>query len=174
MSIIQPSLLLLLLCSYASAIYATDTMPLEKTTGKVILSISGKIEQTNTADKHAEFDLAMLEKMPQTQINTTTRWTQGLQSFVGVKVSDLLKRIGAQGTKIDATALDGYTAPTLDVEQMQKYNVILAYKRNGNYMRVRDKGPLWMMYPVDDYPHLKSDIQTQYKLIWHLRYLDIK
>jgi len=172
MSIIKLNFLLLCCLITPQWAYATET--LNKPTGKVILSISGNITQTNTPNKRAEFDLNMLEQLPQTQINTTTRWTDGQQSFVGVKVTDLLNLIGAKGQHIDATALDGYTAPSLDVKQMQKYNVILAYKRNGNTMRVRDKGPLWMMYPVDDYPHLKSDIETQYKLIWHLRYLHIK
>jgi len=47
--------------------------------------------------------------------------------------------------------------------------VILAIKKNGEYIKIREKGPIWMIYPMDDYPELKKDLLTQYKLIWHVR-----
>ncbi|MCC2664519.1 MAG: oxidoreductase, partial [Geminicoccaceae bacterium] len=35
------------------------------------------------------------------------------------------------------------------------YPVILALKRDGAYMPVRDKGPLFIVYPYDSSPELK-------------------
>ena len=44
------------------------------------------------------------------------------------------------------------------MEDFAKHHVILAMKRNGDYMPVRDKGPLFVIYPYDSEPELKSQI----------------
>lgn len=49
---------------------------------------------------------------------------------------------------------------SLPMEDFKKFNVILAMKRDGNYMPVRDKGPLFIIYPYDSDPQLQS--QTYY------------
>jgi hypothetical protein len=36
-----------------------------------------------------------------------------------------------------------------------RYNVLLALKRDGEYMPVRDKGPLFIVYPFDSNPDLR-------------------
>ena len=45
---------------------------LAKPSGRVILTVSGNIDQTNTPDNAAEFDLAMLDALPQTSFETST------------------------------------------------------------------------------------------------------
>ncbi|OQW93219.1 MAG: hypothetical protein BWK79_12325 [Beggiatoa sp. IS2] len=136
---------------------------------RVILTIKGKIARSNGENGVARFDRAMLEKLPQKAIKTTTRWTEGLQEFEGVLVTELLKYVGATGTTIESVALDDYVSPKTPIDDFEKYSVILAIKKNGEYIRIRDKGPIWMIYPMDDYPELRKDLLTQYKLIWHVR-----
>ncbi len=58
-----------------------------------------------------------------------------------------------------AVALNDYVS-SLPMEDFKKFNVILAMKRDGNYMPVRDKGPLFIIYPYDSDPQLQS--QTYY------------
>jgi hypothetical protein len=91
-----------------------------------------------------------------------------------VPVTALLDRLQASGQHVEAVALDGYASPPLSLADLRKYGVILALKKNGEYMRVRERGPIWMIYPIDDFPELKKDLSTQYKLIWHLRTLVVK
>jgi hypothetical protein len=146
---------------------------LEKPAGAVILTVTGHIAKTNSPNG-ALFDLAMLEKLPRKTIKTTTRWTEGEQAFEGVAVTALLEFLGAHGNSIEAIGLDGYATPTMPVSDLQKYGVILALKKNGEYLQVKDKGPIWMIYPVDDFPELQQDLLTQYKLIWHLRTLVVR
>jgi hypothetical protein len=51
--------------------------------------------------------------------------------------------------------------------------VILAIKRNGEYMSVRDKGPLFVIYPYDSSPDLKS--QTYYaRSAWQVAKIDVR
>ena len=67
----------------------------------------------------------------------------------------LMKRVGASGERVLADALNDYSTE-IPVEDFANYSVILALKRNGEYMPVRDKGPLFIVYPFDSNPELKS------------------
>ena len=40
-------------------------------------------------------------------------------------------------------------------------------KQGGRYMRLRDKGPLWIIYPYEKYPELAT-AETREKWIWQL------
>lgn len=53
------------------------------------------------------------------------------------------------------------------------YPVILAYRMNGELLRIRDKGPLWVIYPQDDFPDLKTK-QTQAKWVWQVKEIQFK
>ncbi|MNV97188.1 hypothetical protein D3C71_1922780 [compost metagenome] len=65
--------------------------------------------------------------------------------------------VGAKGSIVKVTALNDYTT-VIPLSDFQKYNVILALKINGEYMRVRDKGPLFIVYPYDSEPELNNQV----------------
>lgn len=133
--------------------------------GDVILTISGAITETNT-DGAATFDLAMLAEMPVVNIETTTVWTDGLQSFTGVAINDLLDHVGATGTTLRATAINDY-AVEIPVEDWTESGPIIAYLNNGAPMSVRDKGPLWIVYPFDQNAEYQSEVVYS-RSIWQL------
>ena len=121
--------------------------------GKVILTMSGKIANTNK-DGTAQFDLPMLEQLGMQSFETTTPWYDGKVKFEGVPMSKLMDFVGANGTGITVKALNDYSTD-IPMEDFKKYPAILALKRDGNYMPVRDKGPLFIVYPYDSDPDLK-------------------
>jgi hypothetical protein len=123
-----------------------------------ILAISGKIAVTNK-DGTAQFDRAMLEALGLKTIETTTPWHEGKVKFEGVSMDALMKLVGASGERVSVVALNDYSTE-IPMEDFAKFNVILALKRDGQYMAVRDKGPLFIIYPYDSDPELKS--QTYY------------
>jgi hypothetical protein len=51
--------------------------------------------------------------------------------------------------------------------------VILALKRDGEYMPVRDKGPLFIIYPYDNAPELRSQ-QFYSRSVWQVSRLVVK
>ena len=126
---------------------------LPKPEGKVVLTMSGLIKETN-GDGVAEFDIAMLEALGMKSFTTTTPWFSGAVTFEGVRMAALLDRIGATGTTLTARALNDYSTD-IPVEDFRKYEVLLALKRDGAYMPVKDKGPLFIVYPYDSDPELK-------------------
>lgn len=77
--------------------------PLPTPTGPVLLTVSGAIEHTNGPGR-AEFDQAMLEELGTTALETHTVLTNGLQRYEGVPLAAVLRRIGARGTALHATA----------------------------------------------------------------------
>jgi hypothetical protein len=145
--------------------------PLPAPTEKPILTISGKIATTNK-DGTAQFDRPMLEALGMDTVETTTPWYNGPVKFEGVSIAKLLKQVGAAGERISIVALNDYSSE-IPMEDVSRYNVILAVKRNGEYMPVRDKGPLFIIYPFDANPELKS--QTYYsRSVWQVAKIVVK
>ncbi len=144
---------------------------LEKPAGKVLLTVTGDVEAHNNGDK-AVFDLAMLEKYGRTEIETTTAWTEGVHRFEGILISTLMDEVGAIGTTAEVIALNDYKVD-IPVGDFTDYPVILAYRMDGERLRIRDKGPLWVIYPQDDHPELKNK-DTQAKWVWQVKEIRFK
>jgi len=144
---------------------------LAEPTGPIILVVDGNISHTNTA-KSSRFDMAMLKKILSHTIKTETPWTDGMQTFEGPLLSDVLKSAGLTGVTIKAVAINDY-AVKIPVSDTEKYPVILAHTLNGKVMPIREKGPLWVIYPWTDNPELRKE--TIYaKSIWQVKKLSIQ
>jgi hypothetical protein len=44
---------------------------------------------------------------------------------------------------------------------------------DGERLLPRDKGPIWIVYPRDDFPEL-TDIRYDYRWVWQLTRLEIR
>ena len=128
--------------------------PLAAPGGRVILTVSGRIGVTNEGSS-ARFDRAMLEEIGMASFTTATPWYDGPVTFEGVPMTKLLQRVGAQGEMVQAVALNDYSTE-IPIADFAQHNVLLALKREGNYLTIRDKGPLFIVYPYDSDPALKS------------------
>lgn len=145
--------------------------PLPEPSGPVLLTVTGAITNTN-APGAANFDRAMLESMGLTELTTATAYTDGKPTFRGVIMSKVLDAVGATGHKLTAAAVNGYQIE-LDADEMRRYPILIALEQDGNPLRLRDRGPLWVILPSDQYPELAADTQN-FKSIWQLKSLDVK
>jgi hypothetical protein len=123
-------------------------------TGKSILELSGKITNFNDGGV-ARFDRAMLEGLGMTSFQTNTPWYTGPVTFEGVRMTTLLETVGASGEQAEVIALNDYTTE-IPITDFGKFDVIMALKRDGVYMPVRDKGPLFIVYPYDSRAELRQ------------------
>ncbi|MCE0800477.1 molybdopterin-dependent oxidoreductase [Buttiauxella sp. A2-C1_F] len=139
--------------------------------GKVLLTLSGNIENTNEAGK-AVFDIASLEKLGMVSFQTTSPWYDGRTTFTGIPLQKLMDYVGAKGSVVKVTALNDYTTE-IPLSDFKKYNVILALKINGEYMRIRDKGPLFVVYPYDSIPELNNQIYYS-RSAWQVSRMNIE
>lgn len=144
---------------------------LPRPTGAVVLTVSGAIAVTNTKAE-ARFDRAMLEKLGVHALRTSTTWTTGVKTFEGVRARDVMAAVGAKGTEARAVALNDY-AVIVPLEDFDRYDVLLAFRMDGQDLTARDKGPLWIVYPRDAHREL-NDAKFDARWAWQLKRLEVK
>ncbi len=160
----------LLFFSFVAPAFAQDaTLP--KPQGDVILTIDGNIGATN-GDGVADFDLAMLEALKSAKIRTSTPWFDNAVEFEGALLSEVMALVKADGDELVVTALNDYQAP-VPIADFAEYGAILAYKRDGNYMPISDKGPLFIIYPYDSDPKLNTQKYFS-RSVWQVRRFTVR
>ncbi len=138
------------------------------------LTVSGKIRNTNeSACKCFVFDKRALQILPQAELTTSTPWTEP-STFRGPKMEDILKQVGAYGTKIDLVAYDGYVLHDVSIEDIQTFHPLLAYMSNGTYLRLRDMGPLFFVYSRDSEKDLTKKLDYTTREIRQVRAVLVK
>ncbi|GAB3185711.1 putative pterin-binding protein [Hydrogenophaga aquatica] len=138
--------------------------------GRVILTITGNIGETN-AERQAQFDLAMLEALPQHSFTTQTPWDNGTIKFTGPLLRDVLAAVKAQGSQLRAVALNDYRI-TIPIEDARRFDMVLAHRMNDQPIPIRTRGPLFIVYPFDSRRELRSNVYYE-RSIWQLKSLDI-
>jgi len=148
-----------------------DISPLPPPAGEVLLIIEGAISNTNS-DTGAHLDLDTILSLPAYTLDTSTAVTDGVRHFEGVLMRDLLQRVGASGTMVEARALNNYSVD-IPIGDFHAYDVILATHMDGKRLLPSDKGPFWIVYPRDQWRQLQ-DIRYDYRWVWQLNRLTIK
>lgn len=139
-------------------------------TGEIVLTVTGKIGATNQ-DGAAVFDIDMLQAMGEVTFQTSTPWTEGVQSFSGVPLKALLQSVGVTEGTLTAKAINDY-AVEIPVSDAVVDGPILAYLQNGNPMSVREKGPLWVVYPYDSKDEYQAEVIYS-RSIWQLISIEV-
>lgn len=119
----------------------------------------------------AQIDMTLgeIEAMPVQTYRTKTAWHDGVVAFEGVPMRALLEKAGLKGAIVQVEALNGYRA-NFPVADAREKPVIMAYKRDGQYMSVRDKGPLFIVYDYDSNADLHSE-RYYARSVWQVRAL---
>lgn len=115
---------------------------------------------------------ADLDALPQKTILTSTTWHTERMEFTGPLLADVLhsckKRIRPRHLKV--SALNDYSV-LIPYADLPRWRPILASRINGKPFPVSKKGPLWVMYPVDQHKELQN-LDTDTKLIWQVSKLE--
>lgn len=165
-----------LLCSALASLLGLPALPalaLDRPKGRVLLSITGQVIAGNAdGGRRADFDMAMLEALPQHRFTTATPWFKERRQFSGPLLREVLAAAGAKGTVLKAIALNSYKIeiPAADAEQ---FGMLLATRLDGQAMTVREKGPLFIVYPFDDSAELRQE-RYYARSAWQLRTLEVK
>lgn len=144
---------------------------LEPAPANPILTITGSIGATHQ-NGAALFDIAMLEKIGLKTLETKTPWTEGVTRFEGVLMRDLMAAVKAQGKTVIASAINDYKSeiPLSDFTEM---DVILATRIAGQPLSIRDKGPLWIIYPFDAVPNINDEVHYN-RCVWQLIHFEVR
>jgi hypothetical protein len=136
--------------------------------GDAVLAVSG----TSAAGPvRVSFDLAALDALPQRAITTSTPWYEGTRTFSGPDLKLLIDGLGLQGQTVRVVALNDYAA-TLPYADLEQFGVVLASRVDGQPLSVREKGPLFVMYPFDTDAKLRQE--TYYsRAVWQVAKIEL-
>jgi hypothetical protein len=150
------------LCGRAQALQAPA--------GTVVLSVGGRIQRTNQGER-AALDMAMLEALAQRSFTTKTPWFKEASKFTGPLLRDVLSLVGAQGTTLRMAALNDYR---IDVpsDDALRFDVLLARMIDDKPISVREKGPLFVIYPFDTDAALRTPLYYS-RSVWQLKSIDV-
>jgi len=157
--------------SLLATVHVAAAQGLKNPVESPILVVAGKITATNKGQR-AVFDRPMLEAMAGDEIKTRTPWYNGEVRFEGVAFSRLMTEIGATGENLVITALDDYSRE-IPIEDLVRNKAILAMKRDGQYLSVSDKGPLFVVYPYDSKAELKNE-KYYSRSVWQVRRIEVR
>ena len=157
----------LLLATFSAAAHAES---MDAPNGEIVLTISGDIETTNVGDT-LQLDQKMFVALGLEAIETTTIWTEGTQTFEGVSLATLTELLGVMEGKFLASAINDYTIE-IPVTDAVEGGPFIAIRLNGEFMSIRDKGPLWVIYPYDRSADYRSEVIYS-RSIWQLDRIEV-
>jgi len=131
-------------------------------------SLAQDILTVTTSKQSKGFTLEELLALPQTVVVTANDYVDPPAAFQGPLLRTILKMFEIpKDADLNMVALNDFTS-TVPASDAFDYDVILAVLRDGEAMPVREKGPIWVIYPMDDNPELRGDIYNG-RLVWQLR-----
>lgn len=146
-------------------------LALDAPKGPVILTVSGDIAHPN-AGSSAQFDLQMLDALASRSARMETPWTTGEITFSGPLFRAVLEAAGARGAKLKVVALNDYSAE-VPLEDASKLDTILATRMDGAVMPVRDKGPIFLIYPFDKDRSLYNEKYFS-RSVWQIKAIEVR
>jgi hypothetical protein len=140
-------------------------------TQPVLLTVSGQITRHNLGDD-AAFDAAMIDSLPAHEFRTWSPWFKEPMTFRGPRLKTVLEAVGATGQTLHMVALNDY-AVDVPFSDAERYEPILARRIDGKVLGVRDKGPLFLIYPFDQKPETRMD-QFYGRSIWQVTRVTVR
>lgn len=146
----------LVIFGFASAVAAEPILTLESDDGNTVIELTGD-------------DLLALD---QHEILTENDFVDGMASFVGPLARDVLMLLVEDAGSFDAvetatlTAVNDYSVE-VPIQDFLDYDVIFALTQNGDKLSRRDKGPIWLVYPMSEHEELQTPLYND-RMIWQL------
>lgn len=138
----------------------------------VLLTVTGKLDNPNrggfdaNADKFfghydVEFEQARafscvdLDKLAPVSVQADFPAGEGVHTYDGVLLADVLAAAGATGDKVTVQALDGYAVEVSLAEMVEK-GAVVALKRDGESFGIGGFGPTQIVFPRAERADLKD------------------
>ncbi len=126
---------------------------------------------TGTDPITKSYSLTELDALPQTEVRTGNDFVDGIKPFTGPLVRDLIGD-GPQGKLATLIAVNDYEVD-VPLDDFRNYPVILATRMGGELLSPRDKGPIWVIYPMSDFDELRDNSYNA-RLIWQLSAIEVR
>ena len=96
-------------------------------------------------------------------------WVNKTVTYTGVKLSTIIQKYNIKSEWLKMTAINDYAikVPIIDAEK----GAFIAYLADSKPMKIRDKGPLWVLYPFGENEELEIDTYHN-RSIWQLKLIE--
>jgi hypothetical protein len=110
--------------------------------------------------------------LEQVEITTDNDYVDDTAVFSGPRLRDVFgdQEIGSEDS-IRLRALNDYSTE-MPASEALDYDVILALSMNGERLSVRDKGPIWVIYPMSEHEELREPRYND-RLVWQLSSVEL-
>lgn len=158
----QKSLAIPFVLALLGTIVLSWSDPVSADNAPVVLTV----QVSQTADP-IELTDADLMAMDQQSFVTSTLWTKQDHQFSGPSLHDVLVESGAEPTvPVKLIAANDYAA-TLEPEMIGEEYPIIANRIDGAPYSIREKGPLWVIFPFDKGPEYNTELHYGLS-VWQL------
>ena len=108
---------------------------------------------------------------PKTIIKTSTPWHTAT-TFSGISGKDFIRVSGATGQTVIVRAINDYQTK-IPISDLTDLGVLFVTRMNGKRLSLRQKGPLFVIYPFDQKPELKSELYYG-RSIWQVNKITVE
>jgi len=117
-------------------------------------------------------DLNDLDRLSQAEISTSTPWSKGVYVFSGPTLSDLSLLAGLEVGRAELRALNDYSVE-VPREDWLSHQIVVSTRINGIPPRIYEKGPFWLIYPVDA---MAKPLPQKYvsRMIWQIEEIEFR
>lgn len=135
----------------------------EPAAGRTVLTIA--VKDQPQLQRH--YSLRDLEALPQTERRSTLPEETQVYGWQGVRLSTLLASFGrADVQRLRVEALNDYSA-LIPLSDLDDFDPILAYRRDGQAIGIAERGPLFVIYPMVDHPELRTQVYFN-RTVWQV------
>lgn len=105
--------------------------------------------------------------LSESSFTTKLPWYPEKNKYSGFKVSELLEHLNINDAfSLTFVALNDYASSTR-MEDILKYQPIIAYKMNDKVMKVRNKGPYWLVFNLDNNAEI-DNAAYHAQMVWQI------
>lgn len=138
--------------------------------GPVMLTISG-LDPASFQDGTLQMDLGRLESLGLHALETSSIWTDGVHRYEGVLLHSLIQALDIGEARLRLHALNDYKVE-LPASEATEEAPLLSFRVDGALLSVRDKGPIWLIYPFDSDAAYRTDTIFS-RSIWQLDRIEV-
>jgi hypothetical protein len=124
-----------------------------------------------TDGRSVTFTMDDLLALPQTSFQTSTIWTDGVNTFSGPTLAAVLEAADMPFHNLRVSAINDYNVD-FPAAEIKDATPILTVLINDAPFSVREKGPIWMLFPFDDNVALRTEDFFTLS-VWQLIQIDV-
>lgn len=133
---------------------------------EAILTVNSVVDGRSVSFTYEE-----LLALPQTEFRTGTIWTSDVDSYAGPSLVAVLDAAEMPLDNLRIYAINDYNVE-LPTDRISADAPVLALQVNGRPFSIREKGPIWLLFPFDDDDSYRTEDHFALS-VWQLQQIDV-